>query len=121
MKKIRAPIAEIQNTKPCGFCGSEEFLLFVDQYDCQFVHEADLHPMSLLEAVNSCQDTTLQIIRMDQSIWVGEDVSEDIAHAWLDMYTPEPFKAHTLPYFVSESEAWQQYLSDFHSTFGRIT
>ena len=95
------------------FCNSQEFLLFVDQYDCQFVHEAELSPSSKQDAVAACQDTTLQIVRMDQTNWIGEDVTEDVANAWLDYYAPKPTQERTLPAFVLESHAWLQYLKDF--------
>lgn len=99
------------------FCHSQEFLLFVDRYDCLFVHEAELRPIKLNDAVKNCQDTTAQIIRMDQENWCGEDVTEDIAHAWLDMYEPEPTHEDTLPAFVLESEAWQLYSEDFKARY----
>jgi hypothetical protein len=99
------------------FCHSQEFLLFVDRYDCLFVHEAELRPIRLNDAVRDCQDTTAQIIRMDQENWCGEDVTEDIAHAWLDTYEPEPTHEDTLPAFVLESEAWQLYSEDFKARY----
>ncbi|MEP2978964.1 MAG: hypothetical protein ABJO86_05735 [Lentilitoribacter sp.] len=92
-------------------------MLFVDQYDCQFVHEAELRPVELNDAVKDCQDTTIQIIRMDQGNWCGEDVTEDIANAWLDTHEPEPTHEDTLPTFVLESEAWQLYREDFKARY----
>ena len=101
------------------FCNSTEFLLFVDQADCQYVHEADLLPTSLCDAINACEDTTIQIIRMDHSNWCGEDVTEDIASAWLDVHAPELTTEHTLPEFVADSDAWQQYRENFELIYGR--
>lgn len=83
------------------------------------MHEAELRPTDLSDAVKACQDTTLQIIRMDQVTWEGEDVSEDLAHAWLNFYNPIPSLEYTLPKFVLESDAWQQYLGDFHAVYGK--
>lgn len=101
-----------------AFCNSMEFLLFVDQADCQYVHEADLLPTSLCDAINACEDTTIQIIRMDHSNWCGEDVTEDIASAWLDVHAPEITTEHTLPEFVADSDAWQQYRENFELIYG---
>lgn len=94
------------------FCGRDEFLLFIDQFDCQFVHEAELRASSLDEAVSECEDTTIGIIRMDLSNWRGEDVSEDVAARWLSLYEPDITAQSTLPDFVRHSEAWHEYLED---------
>ena len=101
------------------FCHSQEFLLFIDQHDCLFIHEAELRPIKLNDAVKDCHDTTVQIIRMDQENWRGDDITEDIAHAWLDAYEPEPTREDTLPTFVLESEAWQLYSEDFNARYRR--
>jgi hypothetical protein len=119
--KIEYAISNEVQSRQTGidFCGSQEFLLFVDQYDCQIVHEAELRPTNLPDAVRACQDTTLQIIRMDQVTWVGEDVSEDLANAWLDVHNPIPSLECTLPKFVLESDAWLHYLGDFLAVYGK--
>jgi hypothetical protein len=104
--------------KPRPFCGADEFLLFVDQFDCQFTHEAELRPMSLDEAVCECEDTTISIIRMDQSNWRGEDVSDDVATEWLNIHEPDAEAESTLPDFVRNSEAWLDYLDDYDAQNG---
>tara|TARA_R110002126_G_scaffold59569_3_gene156011 strand:+ start:374 stop:865 length:492 start_codon:yes stop_codon:yes gene_type:complete len=104
------------------FCNTDEFVLFIDQYDCQFIQEADLKPMSLAQAVAQCQDTTVKIIRMDQSNWRGEDVSEEIAQQWLHIHEPEPDTTDKLPDFVQSTDAWQAYVErqendlDYHAS-----
>lgn len=110
-------LPQATNPQRGAFCGADEFLLFVDQYDCQFTHEAELRPMSLDDAVSECEDTTLQIIRMDQSNWRGEDVTEEVADEWLTIHEPEPDAESTLPDFIADSDAWQDYLDDYDTLF----
>ena len=96
-----------------SLCGGDEFLLFVDQFDYRFTHEAELRPMDMDEAVAECEDTTLQIIRMDHSNWRGEDITEEVAVKWLDIHEPEPEAESALPDFVRTSEAWLDYLDEY--------
>lgn len=98
--------------QPRAFCGGDEFLLFVDQFDCQFTHEAELRPISLDQAVSECEDTTIRIIRMDQSNWRGEDVTDEVAAEWLNVHEPDTEAETTLPDFVRDSEAWLDYLDE---------
>lgn len=112
------PYAQRQNERK--FCQRQEFLLFVDQYDCQYVHEADLRPCGLSDAVQDCEDSTIQIIRMDQSNWCGVDVTEDVAAAWLNFHKPGLEIECSLPEFVADSEAWRQYCDDFQATYGTL-
>ena len=87
------------------FCTSDEFILFVDQYDCKFTQEAELRPMSLEDVVSQVEDTTLLIIRMDHQNWKGEDVTEEIADKWLSIHEPDPDDEDALPDFVISSES----------------
>ena len=91
--------------------------MYVDQANCLFVQEAELLPTQLDDAVKNCEDTTTQIIRMDYKTWRGEDVTEDIANAWLNTYEPLLHDENTLPAFVAESDAWQLYCDDFKARF----
>lgn len=91
--------------------------MYVDQANCLFVQEAELLPTQLDDAVKNCEDTTTQIIRMDYKTWCGEDVTEDIANAWLNTYEPLLHDENTLPAFVAESDAWQLYCVDFKARF----
>lgn len=104
--------AALPAIRPRAFCGRDEFLLFVDQFDCQFTHEAELRPMSLDEAVSECEDTTIRIIRMDQSNWRGENVTDEVAAEWLNTHEPKVEAESTLPDFVRDSEAWLDYLDE---------
>lgn len=96
---------------------SDEFLMYVDLADCHFLQEAELLPTQLDDAVKNCEDTTTQIIRMDHKTWCGEDVTEDIANAWLNTHEPLPNAENILPAFVAESGAWQLYCDDFNTRF----
>lgn len=107
-----SPSSPASTTRVRSFCGVDEFLLFIDQFDCQFAHEAELRPISLDEAVSECEDTTIRIIRMDQSNWRGEDVTEEVAVEWLNVHEPDENGESTLPDFARNSEAWLDYLDD---------
>lgn len=91
--------------------------MYVDEADCHFVQEAELLPTQFDAAVTNCEDTTTQIIRMDHKTWRGEDVTEDIANAWLNTHEPLASDEATLPAFVAESDAWQLYCDDFNKRF----
>lgn len=108
-----SPLLATHPIKRRAFCGGDEFLLFVDQFDCQFTHEAELRPLSLEGAVSECQDTTVRVIRMDQSNWHGEDVTDDVATEWLTTHAPDVEAQSYLPDFVRDSEAWLDYLDQY--------
>lgn len=99
------------------FCNQSEFIFFVDHLDNDYVQEADVLPMSLELTLTQIEPTTLKIIRMDKETWKGEDVTEEVANAWLDQNQPTP-EDELLPDFVADSDAWETYKASFEDAYG---
>lgn len=92
-----------------------------------FIAETDNHG----ETYNTIHDvllskkldeTVTRIVRFDLDRLTGEDITEELAVAYLDAIPdhdkPCSWDTHTLPYFVQESEAWEEWCAteEFENT-----
>lgn len=86
-------------------CQSTECLLFIDQYDGFYIRETALRALTLEDAARSVDDNTAQIMRLDFETWQAEDVSEQIAAAWLEMHRTDIKQKARLPQLIVKSYA----------------
>ena len=64
------------------------------------------------DVLNRCDEDTTRIVRYDLDTLTGEDVTEEIAAAYIDLHQPCSWEEDTLPIFVKESGAWENECSD---------
>lgn len=91
------------------FCNYGEFLMFVNSDQGRYIHETDMSQMSAKEAALEADDTIDAIIRMDRCTWKGEDVTEEVAMAWLTSDMVDPADPSKFPLYVRNSEALETY------------
>lgn len=102
------------------FLNSCEVLLVIDRFNGrEYASETKLFGDTMAKASEAYQgvDAT-RFIRMDMETLIGEDVTEDVANAWISEYSPDPDDCAILPDFVRFSEAWATYKDDWQAERG---
>lgn len=57
-------------------------------------------------------DEVQRVIRFDLQSLTGEDITEELAQAYLDGQQPYSWDESTLPDYVKKSQAWEDHCSD---------
>ncbi len=83
-----------------------------------FIAESDFHGKTfdtIHDVLKTLDDSATRIVRFDLDRLSGEDITEELARAYLDAIPyydmPSSYDVHTLPYFVQESEAWEEWFA----------
>lgn len=108
------------------FINSRELLLTVDTFKGgSYLGESALLGTvyeTAKEALDKHNDDGItRFIRFDLDALHGEDVTEQMAEAWLDDFEHSPDDEHLLPEYVRNSEAWEQWCEVYHTTNGLFT
>ena len=96
------------------FCNHGEFLLFINASHGGYVHESDMQQThTAREAACEADENVKQIIRFDRFNLNTEDVTEEVAKAWLDAEQMNPSESHKFPLYVRNSEALDTYTKEW--------
>ena len=95
------------------FCNHGEFLLFINASHGGYVHESDMQQMTEKEAAHEAGDHIKQIIRTDKCNWTCEDVTEEVAMAWLTSDMVDPADPRKFPLYVRQSAALDIYTAEY--------
>lgn len=96
------------------FCNHGEFLLFINASHGGYVHESDMQQThTAREAAREADENVKQIIRFDRFNMDAEDVTEEVAMAWLKAEIMDPSESHKFPLYVRNSEALDTYTEEW--------
>lgn len=106
--------------EPRPFINSREALLVIDTHKGrEYAAETKLFGDTMAKPSEAYQgvDAT-RFIRFDLDTLTGEDVTEEVANAWIEVNAPDPDDCGTLPDFVRFSPAWESYVEDWNAERG---
>lgn len=103
-----------------AFINSTETLLVIDIHNGrQYASETKLFGDTMAKASEAYQGVdAVRFLRFDLETLTGEDVTEDVAEAWVSTNDPDPDDCGTLPDFVRFSAAWERYVKDWNAERG---
>lgn len=102
------------------FLNSCEVLLVINiSNGREYASETAMFGDTMAKASEAYQGVdAIRFIRMDMETLKGEDVTEDVANAWISENEPDPDDCGTLPDFVRFSPAWERYAEDWQAENG---
>lgn len=103
------------------FINSRETLLVIDVHNGrQYASETKLFGDEMAKPSDAYQGVdAIRFIRFDLEELTGEDVTEDVANAWIQERSPDlDDPTDKVPDFVRFSEAWASYKADWHAERG---
>lgn len=98
------------------FCNNDEFILTVAKFGNETrLLETVMQPVTIDEILEDCEDHYQGFMRMDRTTFKGEDVTEDVAKAWLAANPTDIDDIRRTPDFVVDSSAWDDYCEDWET------